>query len=123
VASNFTLDLSTIQTKIDQSNDKAHSYMTKTTQYNSMRAETYSRINARWIDRSTNARSGLTGTYKAETRAKGASYSVELFHKVNYGIWLEIRFNQKYAIIKKTLEHQSPEFFRMATEVMNRMFD
>jgi hypothetical protein len=36
-------------------------------------------------------------------------YYIDLFHTVEYGIWLEIRWDGRFAIIQPTLEHFGPE--------------
>jgi hypothetical protein len=69
------------------------------------RMEAYARSNARWTDRTGNARQGLTG--KAVKTAAGVI--IYLFHKMTYGIWLEIAHAGKYAIILETLETHHPE--------------
>lgn len=65
----------------------------------------YARSHASWDDRTGEARSGLT----AEVVDEGLfSNSIVLYHTVDYGIWLEIRWNGKYAIIVPTIEHFGP---------------
>lgn len=65
----------------------------------------YARTNASWEDRSGEARSGLT----AEVVDEGLfQNSIVLYHTVDYGIWLEIRWNGQYAIIIPTIEHYGP---------------
>jgi hypothetical protein len=64
------------------------------------RAEAYARLNAPWTDRTTNARNGLTA--KGGLAGPGLGVLV-LAHRVPYGIWLEVRFGGKYAIIMPTL--------------------
>jgi len=67
--------------------------------------EAYAQEHARWEDRTGDAREGLT--------AKGAqrltSYIIVLYHTVDYGIWLEIRWDGKYAVILPTIEHMGHE--------------
>jgi len=68
--------------------------------------EEYARANAPWADRSGSARQGLT----AEHVDGGAfQHAIVLYHTVDYGIWLEIRWNGQYAIIIPTIEHFGPE--------------
>lgn len=62
--------------------------------------ESYARANARWTDRTANARQGLTG--RALKTAAGVT--IILFHTMSYGIWLEVAMDGKYAIILDTLE-------------------
>jgi hypothetical protein len=65
----------------------------------------YARTHASWDDRSGEAREGLT----AEVVDEGLFHnSIVLYHTVDYGIWLEIRWNGKYAIILPTIEHYGP---------------
>lgn len=104
-------------------NDKAVFYLSKATALYSLKSEGYARTKAVWTDRSSNARGGLTGTYDVSLGADTSSYTINVFHKMNYGIWLELRFNQKYAIIKKTVDAQGPKFFQMSNDIFNRMFD
>jgi hypothetical protein len=63
--------------------------------------EAYAKEHAPWHDRTGDARSGLTAT--AEQRL--VRYTITLYHTVDYGIWLEVRWNGKYAIILPTIEH------------------
>lgn len=68
---------------------------------NADRAEGYARTHARWTDRSGNARNGLFATTSYMPLKE---YRILLSHSVNYGIWLEIRWQGKYAIIIPTLQ-------------------
>lgn len=66
--------------------------------------EDYAQENAPWDDQSGDAREGLTAV------ADGSLFhhAITLFHTVDYGIWLEIRWNGRYAIIQPTIEHFGP---------------
>lgn len=60
--------------------------------------EKFAQANAPWTDRTTDARKGLSGQAFAEPGIVGAS----IVHSVPYGIWLENRFERRYAIIGPT---------------------
>ena len=60
----------------------------------------YARQNAPWEDRSGDARAGLDTSVVVENE----SLEIYLFHTVEYGQWLEIRWGGKYAIIIPTVE-------------------
>jgi hypothetical protein len=62
--------------------------------------ETVGRQNAPWADRTGNARAGLT----AEAYGRDHSAVLEFFHTVDYGKWLELIQNGRFAIIMPTLE-------------------
>lgn len=68
--------------------------------------EDYMKANAPWGDRSGAARAGLTADY-----VDGGifQHAIVLYHTVDYGIWLEIRWNGQYAIIVPTMEKFGPE--------------
>jgi hypothetical protein len=72
--------------------------------------EQYAKANAPWENRTGDAREGLTA--KGEQRL--TSYIITLYHTVDYGIWLEVRWDGKYAIIIPTIEH-------MGHELMHRL--
>lgn len=65
----------------------------------------YARDNAPWDDISGEARAGLTAEV---VRELFVTYIV-LYHTVDYGIWLEIRWDGRFAIIEPTLEKFGPE--------------
>jgi hypothetical protein len=67
--------------------------------------EAYAKEHAPWDDRTGDARAGLTA--KGEQRL--VYYAITLYHTVSYGIWLEVRWDGKYAIIVPTLEHMGPQ--------------
>src|SRR5262245_15447723 len=72
------------------------------------RVEQYAKENAPWEDRTGDARQGL----KATGEQRLVYYAITLFHTVDYGIWLEVRWDGKYAIILPTLEAMGPELMR-----------
>jgi hypothetical protein len=63
--------------------------------------EAWMKENAPWEDRTGDARDGLT----AKKVSQGFRQEIYLYHTVDYGIWLEVRWNGKYAIIVPALEH------------------
>lgn len=69
-------------------------------------AESYMRFNALWTDRTGNARAGLRAVHESDPMVR---HELVLFHTMPYGIWLEVRFSGKYAIIAPTLEALGPD--------------
>lgn len=76
--------------------------------YHAPRALAYARQNAPWTDRTANARNGLFVTV---ARDGATGYVMTLGHGVPYGIWLEVRFSGRFAIIRPTIAHEAPEVF------------
>ena len=60
--------------------------------------------NAQWEDRTGDARAGLS----AEIMRDKLEFQLAVFHTVDYGIWLEVRWNGKYAILQRAVEHWGP---------------
>lgn len=73
------------------------------------KAEAYMKQNASWTDRSSAARNGL----KAKVQTTPASVAIVLYHSVDYGVWLEIRWAGKYAIVRPAVQAMAPEFVIM----------
>lgn len=117
---NWTSD--TLTANFDNASDRAFQYLKRTTEYYSLRSETFAKSNARWTDRTGNARGSLSGTYTANIGSSSAVFEITISHGMPYGIWLELRYNGKFAIINKTVENQSKAFFDAANNVMARMF-
>jgi len=81
-------------------------------------AESYAKLNAPWTDQTTNARNGLFAT----AGKTDEEHWIVLAHRVPYGIWLEVRFAGRFAIIIPTLEHLFPLVMRSLNRVLERKF-
>jgi hypothetical protein len=79
------------------------------------KVESYAKLNAPWTDQTTNARNGLL----AVAAKNGDEHSITLAHRVPYGIFLEVRFAGKFAIILPTIEH----FFPLVMNTLNRLLE
>jgi len=79
------------------------------------KAERYGKINAKWIDRTGHARQGLTGIARWEGMWKLMIY---MFHTVDYGVWLELCNDGKYAILEEAIDHIEIEFIAGIRRIM-----
>lgn len=77
--------------------------------------ESYMKTNAKWTDRTGNARSGLRAV---AGHTPFVSHWIDLFHSVPYGIWLEVRFSGRYAIVIPSIVRYGP----MIMGTMNKLF-
>lgn len=66
--------------------------------------EAYAKQHAPWKDQTANARNGLKGE---PIIVPGKTYGATLAHGVPYGIWLEVRWAGRYAIIEPTIRQES----------------
>ncbi|MBO8169344.1 MAG: hypothetical protein H0Z35_09205 [Thermoanaerobacteraceae bacterium] len=62
--------------------------------------EGYAKQHAPWTDRTGHARQGL----HAGVEDRGDEFVLYLSHGVEYGIWLEMAHNGKYAIVGPTVD-------------------
>jgi hypothetical protein len=72
----------------------------------------YAKANAPWGDRTGDAREGLD----SDVYWEGHTIVWDMFHTVDYGLYLETRWNAKYAIIMPTLEMFSNQIGRGMSE-------
>jgi hypothetical protein len=80
-------------------------------------AETELRTNAPWHDNTGNARGGLRATHQAEPMVV---HRLVMYHTVDYGYWLEIRWSGKYAIIGPTMFDIAPVLAANVASAVNR---
>lgn len=68
----------------------------------------YMKTHAIWKDRTGNARAGLQGVVIWEDEEH---FSIFLGHgaDIYYGIWLEVRFGGRYAIVSQTVQYFAPQ--------------
>lgn len=88
-----------------------------TTSYYEPKIENHAKLNAPWRDRTTNARNGL----KADSGKDGQTHWIVLAHQVPYGIFLEVRWSGKFAIILPTLDKFGPQVMQTLTKILDRM--
>ena len=72
--------------------------------------EAYAKSSAPWADRSGAARNGL----QASVYTEDGELVLELAHTVDYGYWLEVIQEGRYAVIMPTLEALGPRIVRDA---------
>lgn len=74
-------------------------------QFYAPQIESYAKANAPWTDQTGNARNGLA----ARAGREGESYYIVLYHQVPYGLWLEVKYDGRNAIIMPTLDEFLPK--------------
>jgi len=75
--------------------------------------ERHAKTSAPWTDRTANARSGLY----AWKDTKDGKLRLYLSQTVYYGLWLEVRFAGKYAVIEPTLSLYQRRVMRMIQKI------
>lgn len=111
----------TIRLKLTNGGPRAKAYLSSLTTRYGLVAESLARQRAPWRDRTGNARQGLVGVGDNSGASQG-HWEVTIAHSVSYGIWLEVRFGGRYAIIRPTLDVVAPMYFSDATKIMGAMY-
>ena len=66
------------------------------------------KINAPWTDRTGNARNSIRGDFGWQ----GSKAVITLSGNMDYSVWLELAHGKKYAILKPTIDKNTPEILR-----------
>lgn len=112
MAKSFVIEIDALDHNLRKFDDRARRAIKATLDYQAAKSETWMRTNARWTDRTTNARNGLFAT--VDDTLGDDTWLLVLSHTVSYGIWLEVANNGKYAIVR-------PAWLKANTEVMRRL--
>ena len=72
------------------------------------RMEGEAKINAPWTDRTGNARNSIRGDFDWQ----GSKAVITLSGNMDYSVWLELAHGKKYAILKPTIDKNTPEILR-----------
>jgi hypothetical protein len=75
----------------------------------------HAQTNAPWSDRTGDARAGLD----VEVYEEGGVVVLDLFHTMDYGLWLEIIQSGRFATIMPTLEALAAEVFAACGAVVS----
>lgn len=106
-----------LEVNLTELSPKIKRALTAVVAFEAPRAEAFMKANASWRDQTGNARSGLT----ARPYSRGNAFGINLSHAVPYGIWLEVRFAGRYAIINPTIQRMGPEVMLTASQVFGRL--
>lgn len=107
----------TLTPGLDAAKGRFRAMVRATFAFQKPRAEAYMKVNAPWTDRTTNARNGL---HAIEDHAP-PKYRLRLSHSMHYGIWLEVKFNGRDAIILPSVKNQGAELMQTLRGGMARM--
>ena len=107
----------TLFKNLDEAPAKFDAAMAAFTAYWAPQVQDYARTNAPWTDRTGNARQGL----KADPDIAPPVYGIDLYHRVPYGIWLEVRWSGRYAIILPTIRVMGRAVMASARDILRRM--
>lgn len=106
--SSFKFDMSGILKNLAEKEIKTRVALNLYADTCAKKVESKAKASATWVDQTGMARKSLKGT----STPNGTGARIELSHGVSYGIYLEMCNEKKYAIVKKTIDAESPAIFR-----------
>lgn len=97
---NFKLDAESLLNGLANFETRAQAAIRMYAETSALKLQNYAKEKARWTDRTGHARQRLKG--EALTVTNG--YKLRLAHGVDYGKWLELAHEKRFAIIMETIE-------------------
>lgn len=113
--SGLTLDTKKIEVNLDKLDRRMALNIAGIMDYQATKTEFFMKTNAKWTDRTGNARTGL----HTVTKREGSRFFMLLSHTAPYGIWLEVRFSGRFEIIRPGLRYTVQELPRLLRKVMS----
>lgn len=114
----ISIDGGDLSVTIDRMDDQIDRAIAATMMFYSQKATTYARQHARWQDRTGNARNGLFARVDRESQGR---YNMTVSHSVPYGVWLEVRWAGRYAIIRPTLDYVGPLIMNTLSQIFRQL--
>ena len=113
----FRIDSTQVQNNLKAFPAKVNSAVGMYAKTASKTLENQAKQNAPWTDRTGHARQRLTGD--ASEVEKG--WQIELSQGVDYGIYLELAHEKRFAILQPTVLSKSPEIIHGFTHLMDKL--
>ena len=85
--------------------------------YHAAKGEAYLKTDAPWTDRTSAARNGL---HTVSTGGSG-DYEILFSHAVHYGIWLEVKFNNRDEVIMPTVRKTGTQLMDNLQGLMRKL--
>jgi len=116
--SGITIDTNSITTLIrnlEERESRLRQAIKILTDAGARKMEAWAKVNARWTDRTGNARQGIKGESMWVDTTK---ITIALSYSVDYGIWLELAMEKKYAILEEAIEQNKDELIEAYKRLM-----
>lgn len=101
MASGFKFDISGMVSGLSKLEGSSDAAIRMYAEQGARKLEDSAKENRKWTDRTGRARQGLN-SYVGKV---SNGYKITLAHGVDYGLWLELAHEKKYAIIPQTIEY------------------
>lgn len=114
---NFKLDISKVLKGLDAFSTRADGAFRIYAETVAKDFESYAKEHRPWTDRTGRARQGLTGYVKRIDNG----YRVIIAHTVDYGIWLEMAHEKRFAILEPTVRLKGPSAIKGMSHLLDRL--
>lgn len=114
----FELDMAPLLKGLEVLDKRTDNGVAGVVEFWDSRIESAMKTGAPWTDRTGNARSGL---FAKAGHERFKRHWIDLGHRVPYGIWLEIRWGGRYAIVFPTLLTYGPKVMQTLTKLFARL--
>lgn len=111
------LDVSKIMDALQDTPTKAEIAIKMYATEGAKKFQNYAKTHKRWINRTGHAQQRLVGFVETQNDKT----KVCIAHGVNYGYYLEMCYEQKYAILNETVEMNSKEVLEGYENLMNKL--
>ncbi len=118
MARGFKIDTSHMQARLRELPRKVDTAVDATMQLYAARGEATMKNSAPWQDQTSNARNGL---FTKTIHQRNRKYGIVFAHSVPYGIWLEVRWSGKYAVISPTINQMGPEVMKTLNNMLGKI--
>lgn len=115
--SGLDFDTSQMKRRLNDIDDRVEETVDRVLKYWATAASSEMKAGAPWTDRTGAARAGLA----AVPRRSGSKAILILFHSVHYGVYLELRWSGRYAIIGPIMHSVAPRLMAMLTQALRNM--
>lgn len=115
--SRFEFDPKDMLNKINIAATKSEAAIAMYADNGALTLQNYAREHRPWTDRTGHAKQRLTGSVARVTQG----YQIILAHGVDYGKWLELAHEKRYAIIQPTIQIKSPEILSGFNKLLERL--
>lgn len=115
--SSFKFDASDLMNGFLKLEDKAGIAIMMYANNAAVTLQNYAREHRPWTDRTGHARQRLTGSVDRVTEG----YQIILAHGVDYGIWLELAHEKRFAIIEPTINKEGPKIVQGFERLLDKL--
>ena len=111
------VDASKLLANLENAETKSQVAIRMFAQEGAKKFENHAKKNRPWTDRTGMARKSLNAT----TEKIDNGIRITLAHGVDYGLWLELAHEKRFAIVKPTIELRGNEVLKGYADLLNKM--